>query len=285
MTIKIYYDASQHDGGSPFWASHKMYDRVADNAIVCSSEVEDDANSTDWETPCVQNSVNGFVLISGPHDYYDVVVTVTGTSTDIAQRTGTGRVTGGLGWRFDDQNGSAFAKGMHKGGSVAGTGTPTAVTGTFLRRIPNNKRVRVCSCSANGGIQIAPNAGNFYVSTKTLLSMTWSVAFLLAWSYTDVPNGSGGAVTIPIPHGVGTDITTGRISFGEALGENFEVYTRPSRLGAEAVHLVPMDYDFQDPELKRSVGEAAQILDNPKVKQKLERAIERQSKSGRHRAD
>lgn len=285
MAIKIYYDVSQSDAGSPWWASHREFDRVADNVTASSSEVEDDADSSEWETPCAQNNVDGYVLISGPHDYYDVIVTVAGTATDIGQKTGTGRVSGGLGWRFTDHNYVPFASGIHAAGSTTGAGTPQAVSAPFPRRIPNNKKVLACSCTVNGGIQIAPNPGNFYVSTKTLLTMTWSIAFVLAWSHIDVPSG-GGVISVPIPFPVGSDVTSGPLSYWELLGENVGAVTgafRSALAPSGPAKLVRMAEDFQDPELKRQVGEAAQILEDPDVKRKLEQAIERQSKSGRHR--
>ena len=286
MAIQVYYDASNADGGSPPWASHKDYDRLADNLTVSSAEVEDDSDNDEWETPCVENNVQGYVLVSGPYDYYDVIVTMAGISQGIGAKTGTGKVTGGLGWHFNDDKDNTIQKGMYLVGQNIGGAPPVPVNSSYTMRLQNNKRTKVCSCSIAGGIQLAPNPnGNLYVSTRAITTMSWSIQFLFGWSFINISI-NGGNVTVPVPFDVGGNISSGPLSYSELVSNNVGSLLAGFRtMGGQQINaeLVKMDEDFQDPELKRQIGEAASVMENPDIKQKLDRAIERQSKSGAHK--
>ena len=260
MPITVFYDSTRSDDGSPPWASHRDFRKLADNLTYTATEVEDDADATAWETPCAQNIVNGLVLIDGPYDAYDVIVGVMGTTNETGTLTGTGRVTGGLAWTITDAQQAPIAKGTLSAQAPPAATRVTPFGASFGMRIPNGVKTRVCGCTTAGGIQISPNPGSFYASMKSDVIMAWYIQFLMAWI--KVPTGTGAQIPVPFP------VVPGGVTLGGDMNWDLYFYLLQRNFGAffGALTLQQATEDFQDPDLKRQIGLAAGVMENPEVR-------------------
>lgn len=269
MAISIKFKVSHDEGGSPFWASHREFRRIAQNVTASSAEVEDDADSTDWMTPCAQNRVQGHVQITGPYAFYDVIVTVNGTATEIGQQIGTNRVVGGLSWSYTDHLMNPQASGRFLASALPAAPRSTPVAYSYpMFRIPNDTLTLVCTNTIAGGIQIAPSPTFFITSVKVVLGMTYSIQFLQAWSWVN-----SGGVPVLVPFGVpgGQDVTVGG---GEVASLGVAKNPLPALASpALGAALIRMDEDFDEPALKKEIALAADVLEHPPTAQRYEQAI------------
>lgn len=262
MPADITYDIANSDGGSPFWASHKEFTLMASNLGKTRAEVEDDADSSDWETPCIQNRMEGFVTIRSDFDYIDANVTVWGHAIESGTVTGTGRVTGGIAWVFSDYKGSRFASGRIDGASPPAAPKATPAYTTFPMRIPNLRKTKVCDAVSAGGIQIAPNPGSFYVSTVVTIVMGFVVQPINGYFHghedsTAFASASGQPVLLASAEtGSGSLVSSGRPTVLYKSGEQF--------------------YDAQ---LRKEIGEMASAFEGEEMDREVQGIIERESKN------
>jgi hypothetical protein len=275
MAITIFYDSSRNsnEDGTPFWASHKEFRKLGPNSVFTATEVEDDADASVTETPCVQNLVDGYVLIDGPYDAYDVIVGVQGLVVEKPTVTGTGRVFGGLTWRITDDKNAAVASGK----LAAPLATPVMPTvpfaAAYMTRVPNGKKTRVCGASTAGGITIPPAPTAFYASAKVDVTLAWWVQPMVALIGV---GGTGAFAPIPVGGIPGLFEIGGDLSFGNFLQRN---------IGGlfNQIFFQRATEDFQDPQLRKSIGLAASTLEMPETQERLEQARQTIGKPFRER--
>jgi hypothetical protein len=176
MAATVKYDIVNTYGGTPPEASHKSFKLFAANVATTRSEVEDDADDDEWETPCVQNSMVGFAtLTETDFDYVDALVTLWGCAIECGIVTGTGRVVHGLAWHFSDHMTNTLVKGLIRAAAPPPVPKTVGVFETWAMRIPTMRRTRVCDAGCAGGLTIAPNPGSYYVSNVVTIVMAYHV--------------------------------------------------------------------------------------------------------------
>lgn len=254
MPTDIKYDVANSNGGSPWWASHKEFVWLNPNRGRTRSEVEDDADSSDWETPCIQNRMDGFVTIRSDFDYVDANVIVWGRAVESGRVNGNGKVTGGLAWHYSDFKGNRFSTGRIDGASPPATPKVTKVYTTYPMRIRNLRKTKVCEATSAGGIQIAPNSGSFYVSTVVTILMGFVVQPVNGYFH-------------------GHDDSTAFASDDDSLLQA----SRPTILHKSGE-------PFYDAQLRKSIGELASAFEGEDMDREVEKIIERESKNGGKRS-
>jgi hypothetical protein len=216
-------------------------------------------------------------LIDGPYNAYDVVVGVTGLVVEKVKITGAGRFTGGLMWRIRDDKDVPVALGsVRAGGLPAASPNSVPFAASYAMRIPNGIKTQVCVCSSAGGITIPVSATPFYVSIKVDVTLAWWVQPMVG--LIDVGGGTGLQVPVRVVGIPGIVVPGGDLSFANMLQRNLGVL-----LGGTVPNFQKATEDFQDPELRKQIGLAADVLELPETQERLEQARQTIGKPFRER--
>jgi hypothetical protein len=244
MAIQVQYDVVFSEGGSPRSQSFRGSRRGAVNSGAINVRLLAPADSSDWQTPCGQNRLDGYVTISGEASFYGVVVNVSGAVTERGQLRGTGTATGGLSWAYNDDKETIFANGHLNATAVPPPPTvkTSPVAGAYSMIIPVNQRTKVCSCSIAGGLRLAPRNTAFIASVEVTASLMYVLQFANAFL-----NFSEAFRTVRVPFTIPPDV---RVVRGPTEFIDLEAFF--SRTSSN----VRIDEDFQDPGLRAAIGAA-----------------------------
>lgn len=166
MPVSVLYDLSNTYAGSPPDQSRKTLRRLGpDSGMIHSYIKYDEKEMVEDKTPCLQNELAIIATLSGGSDYYDCIVTVTGTIYEHGSITGIPQVTGGTYWRYDDNVHQYHARGMMKA-SVPPVPSPkiTPVTYMYKMRIHDRVPTFICETGTVGGMTITNPLNNGLVS-------------------------------------------------------------------------------------------------------------------------
>lgn len=254
--VRVRYDMTNTQGGTPFFASHKDFERLKETVALLSGEVEDDASSK-WETPCLSNNVIGYVTIDGPYPVYRVAVTINGSVIeDNTLSVAGGSVKGGLSWTYNDDTGAFIQRGLIQPSPELRVPRVTPVSHSFSVSVPNKVTTKLCSAGINGGIIIAPNQ-NLYSSVRVKLYLSYYIQFVNAWA-------SPGRIELFLEEG---ETTIQKRTIKQEVIEGIGGLL-PGALFSFVD--ISASADFQDPELAEQTGLLASAFDAPEVKQRIQ---------------
>lgn len=253
--IKVRYDMTNTQGGTPFFASHKEFERLKETVAFLSGEVEDDASSK-WETPCLSNNVIGYVTIDGPYPLYRVTVCINGSVVEDNTLTSQGNVKGGLSWIYNDDKGAIISRGLIQPSPELRVPRVTQVAHSFSLTVPNKVTTRLCSAGINGGIIIAPNQ-TVYSSVRVKLHLSYYIQFVNAWT-------SPGRIRLFLEEG---ETTIQKRTIRQEVEEGIGGLLPGALFSFVDISTSP---DFQDPELAEQTGLLANLFDAPEIQRRIE---------------
>lgn len=245
MAIQVQYDIVFREGGSPRRQSFRGSRRGAPNSGAVNLRLLAPADATQWQTPCGQNRLDGYVTITGEADFYGVVVNVSGAAIERGRVTGTGTVRGGLSWNYADDKGTIFANGHLNATALpaAPTVNTTPVASAYSMVVPAGQRTKVCTCAIAGGLRISPQAGAFVASVEVTLSLMYVLQFTEAYLNLDEA-----FQTVRVPFVVAPDV---RVIRGPTQFIDEEAFFSRARA-------IRVDEEFQDPALRLAIGTAGE---------------------------
>jgi hypothetical protein len=245
MAIQVRYDIVFSEGGSPRSQSFRGSRRGAVNSGAINVRLLAPADSTDWQTPCGQNRLDGYVTISGDASFYGVVVSVSGSVVERGQLRGAGTATGGLSWAYNDDKETIFADDHLNATALPPPQTvkTTPVAGAYSMIIPVNQRTKVCSCSIAGGLRLAPRNAPFVASVEVTASLMYVLQFATAFlTFNEAFK------TLRVPLTIPPEVRAVR-----GPTEFIDLEPLFSRTSSN----VRIDEEFQDPGLRAAIGAAA----------------------------
>lgn len=254
--ITVRYDMTNTQGGTPFFASHKEFERLKETVAFLSGEVEDDASSK-WETPCLSNNVIGYVTINGPYPVYRVVVNINGSVVeDNTLTVQSGNVKGGLSWTYNDDTGALISRGLIQPSPELRVPRVTQVAHSFPMTVPNNVTTRLCSAGINGGIIIAPNQ-TVYSSVRVKLHLSYYIQFVNAWA-------SPRRIQLFLDEG---ETTIEKRTIRQEIEEGIGGLLPGALFSFVDISASP---DFQDPALAEQTGLLANLFDTAEIQRRIE---------------